>query len=419
MDDVPAHVPAFDSARHQPALSVNSRAFVAKCRRCRLVESPRRSQIEMASRYESVRRQLDTLLGADRDQPLSTKSSGPPQPPGIVDIEAPDICKDYLLGLCLSSLSIKRRGGLLVCTKVHSEEARSRFRDLLAQGRPPRDYVRWQHELIDNCRAIVSEEDRRISGAARRLKESYGFTEPPSAIIVQDLGVLQELGILLNGVLSADAQVRNVDEEEDADGLDQDMDRSAALRQEKSEPDLAIKIIGVDGGAKNEETTPVKREKTENALDVSKEEREVKTSTLKEESGAPENAPTLPSKKKEPPLSEAQELARSKLRDSTGVGPGGLLLNRDYKQRVCGQCGGLISLHDAETRLASHYAGKQHTSLVSLRDKLREVSFLFLRRNSYLWAPSFRVNTGLTIGLFSCPFSLCLCMHCDLLNTIC
>lgn len=356
-------------------------------------------------------------MGPDRNVPLSGRSSRRPHPATSIDVEAPNLCKDYILGFCLSSLSIKRRGTSLVCAKVHSDEARRRVQDLVAQGRPPRDYVNWHRELIDNCRSVVGDEDRRIAGVARRLKESYGFSEPPSAIIVQNLRVLQELGILVSGVLSADAQVRNVDDEEDISGPSVDIGPSDVAVEHSAEPEIGIKILGVASGdreissakaatgvvpavrgdsslgKKSEESKSNGKDHSEggeefiakaDGKDTGKDENtkntageghgEAEDERKDDRSGKAEN---LSVDKGGSSPSNPEAAMRSKLWENTGTGPGGLLLNREYKQRVCGQCGGLISLHDAETRLASHYAGKQHTSLVSLREKLLEVSTYF------------------------------------------
>lgn len=281
--------------------------------------------------YDSVRRQLDQLLGPERNKlPGTHASSGPSV---TLSYDDPSVCKDYLLNFCLSSLAIKHKS--FACNLTHSADALRQFKC----ARDARATRFWQQDLANSCRTIVDDEDRRIHGAARRLKESYGFPEPPAAIIVKDLGVLQELGLLVGGVEEKDEE----DEEE------------VEMVVEKKEEDTGIKVLnGEEAKTKSEASAPERKEGENEGQDGLKKD------------GAGEGG-------KSGEASAQAKPRRTFNGGEDGVGPGGLLLNGDYKQRVCGQCGGLVSLYDAETRLVSHFTGQHHRSMVALRKKLREL----------------------------------------------
>lgn len=322
--------------------------------------------------YDLVRRQLDTLLGPDRNKiPGEDIRQGHPH---VVGYNDPQICKGYLLGLCLSTLSVKRGGCMMSCDKVHSDEARREFEDADRNGRAP-EKRRWQQDLADECRIVVNDEDRRIQAAAHRLKAAYGFEEPATAIIVKDLPVLQSLGLLVNGVPSATGESASDDEEDEkSPGLE-----GIAVLNAKVEggdavgsgsTSMEIRIIGGESQDKNPVSpahdSAVKDQSSNAAPATSMDAaagKECKIEGLVTEEAKAATSPSASIAM--PPRHRIGEAGRS--------GPGGLLLSKSYKQRVCGQCGGLFSLYDAETRLASHFSGKQHTSLVAVREKLRRL----------------------------------------------
>lgn len=323
--------------------------------------------------YDLVRRQLDSLLGPDRNKlPGEDARLGHPQFVGYSD---PSLCKGYLLGLCLSTLSVKRRGYMMSCNKVHSDEARREFEEADRNGLA-HEKRRWQQDLADECRVVVNDEDRRIQGAAHRLKQTYGFEEPASAVIVRDLSVLQSLGLLVNGVPASMGAAASDDDEEG----DSPAPESTALTTAKEEggdgtvvsgdTSMEIRIIGGESAKKSESRGIDSDVRAHSSRKTPATPLEAATETeIKNDAGSGDedvkDAPAL--------VESVALLSKHRIGEEGGVGPGGLLLNKSYKQRVCGQCGGLFSLYDAETRLASHFSGKQHTSLVALREKLRQL----------------------------------------------
>jgi LUC7 N_terminus len=325
--------------------------------------------------YDSVRRQLDTLLGVDRNKLPGEEHEGG-HSVGYDDIS---LCKDFLLGLCLSTLSVKRRGYLVSCNKLHSDEALRQFRLADAKG-AVREKRRWQQDLAEACRVVINDEDRRIQGVARRLKQSYGFEEQPSAIIVKDLSVLQSLGLLVDGIPTVDDEALRSDDDDEGASND---DASPRREGVESMGDKDGKVTGasVADGAMDIKILG-RRSPTSDGKIAGSAARALETSSATQnarevfgkvnntvEGGDEEDETMVPLKVEV----TASVFPRHSIGVDGGVGPCGLLLNKEYKQRVCGQCGGLFSLYDAETRLASHFSGKQHTSLVAVRAKLSDL----------------------------------------------
>lgn len=399
--------------------------------------------------YDSVRKQLDQLLGVDRNE-LHARQ----KPRDVIRYHDPKVCKHYLLGLCPSTLSIKHRQCGEICNKIHSDETVDQFRKDDTAGLV-REKVHWARDLASVCRAVVYDEDRRIQGIARRLKETYGFEEPPSAIMVRSIETLQALGLLIHGVSAAGApnsdgeleegEVTAVNAVTDDGASDHDGGKGAEKNTDeitvlntsvqgasaggKSGVDDEIKILNVAPtvAARSEEANVENSHRDDaekvdsprilsaasaDADKVARRSSSPESAKYSASSGSAASGSALSSgdgrsnskqggfiKAQEESTEENeqstkddsdaghQELPKSvsprrHIAESSGIGPDGLLLNKEYKLRVCGQCGGLISLHDAESRLSTHYAGKAHTSAVAVRSKLAELDFM-LRVESF------------------------------------
>lgn len=392
--------------------------------------------------YDSVRKQLDQLLGVDRNELHPRQKSR-----DVVKYHDPKVCKNFLLGLCPSTLAIKHRQCAEACDKVHNQDTVEQFRKDDAAGLV-REKGQWARDLASVCRAIVYDEDRRIQGIARRLRETYGFTEPASAIMVRGIETLQALGMLLKDITSAGGSESEGEVEEGEAAVRRLAERVAARKNLEEEPerddaefnvlnspvpastadaahvsDDEIKILNVaQGGERN---TKHDKNNDANAYSPGKamSENAATSPTPKDENVGGKSSPDMVATPGSPNsqgsksiLSSSSEHGALRRRSSEkakvdsenvereangtgdadneqfepakpvsprrqiaeigGIGPDGLLLNKEYKLRVCGQCGGLISLHDAESRLITHYTGKAHTSAVAVRSKLHELDMI-------------------------------------------
>lgn len=163
--------------------------------------------------YDSVRAQLDKLLGPDRNGPLSDAATQT-APHYTHDT----ICKSYLLGFCPNDLHIKHRSEPGSCRLIHSDAAKAQFQEDVQAGKATRDKLRWTRALLKDCRLIVSEEDRKIRGHAKRLQVSYNVPGNLSGLMIRDFNTLKKLGMV-----SKDAQIKvQMDDEDDDDFTDVD-----------------------------------------------------------------------------------------------------------------------------------------------------------------------------------------------------
>lgn len=157
--------------------------------------------------YESVRAQLDKLLGPDRNGPLNTKRTRE-----HLDYRHPSICKHYILGFCPNDLYIKHRSEPGSCRQEHSDTAKAAFEKDQAAGRVRDERVRWMRALLNECRAVVADEDRKIRGHARRLQETYSAAGDLSGLMIRSFDTLKKLGMV-----SKNAKIKILSELDDED----------------------------------------------------------------------------------------------------------------------------------------------------------------------------------------------------------
>lgn len=161
--------------------------------------------------YDSVRAQLDKLLGPDRNGPL-TDSAGQSAP----HYTDSSVCKHYLLGFCPNDLYIKHRSEPGSCRDLHSDAAKVAFEKDVAAGKAKREKVLWMRALLKECRSTVSDEDRKIRGHARRLQDTYRAQGDLSGLMIRNFDTLKKLGMV-----SPNAKVRVGNEDDDEDFLDE------------------------------------------------------------------------------------------------------------------------------------------------------------------------------------------------------
>lgn len=185
--------------------------------------------------YDSVRRQLDQLLGADRNGPIDSARATK------LTFSDERVCKHFLLGLCPYDLPIKRRGDNGPCPRTHSEELREEFQKADAAS-PIRDKFRWMKDLHAECRGIVMDEDRRIRNNARRLQDTY---KAPShvGLMVKSFETLRALGMVSETTNPADPGSDVEDATSDAPDMAEAGDLKGSESVEKSEPNDAQDFI--------------------------------------------------------------------------------------------------------------------------------------------------------------------------------
>lgn len=161
--------------------------------------------------YDSVRAQLDKLLGPDRNGPLTDSAAH--ATPHYTDSS---VCKHYLLGFCPNDLFIKHRSEPGSCRDLHSDAAKLAFEKDVAAGKAKREKAMWMRVLLKECRSIVLDEDRKIRGHARRLQDTYRAQGDLSSLMIRNFDTLKKLGMV-----SPDAKIKVGNEEDDDDFLDE------------------------------------------------------------------------------------------------------------------------------------------------------------------------------------------------------
>lgn len=162
--------------------------------------------------YDSVRAQLDKLLGPDRNGPLTNTANH--DPPNYRDSK---YCKHFLLGFCPNDLHIKQRSEPGSCRYEHSEAAKQAFDKDDQEGRVREEKLRWMRLLLNECQNIISEEDRKIRGQARRLQESYGCGGDLTGLMIRNFDTLKKLGMV-----SQNAKIRILSEMDDDEIMSND-----------------------------------------------------------------------------------------------------------------------------------------------------------------------------------------------------
>eukprot|EP01122_Echinamoeba_exundans_P014411 TRINITY_DN6510_c0_g2_i2.p1 TRINITY_DN6510_c0_g2~~TRINITY_DN6510_c0_g2_i2.p1 ORF type:complete len:241 (+),score=53.32 TRINITY_DN6510_c0_g2_i2:92-814(+) len=104
---------------------------------------------------DEMRRQLDALMGADRNGDLSISS-----------FQDPQVCKLFLAGLCPNELFNNTRRSMQPCKKVHSLPLKAKYDD----ERRHKDFG-YEDELERLLRSIVRDCDREIEINKRKLEE--------------------------------------------------------------------------------------------------------------------------------------------------------------------------------------------------------------------------------------------------------
>ncbi|KAE8888938.1 hypothetical protein PF005_g19192 [Phytophthora fragariae] len=117
---------------------------------------------------EAQRALLDSLMGFNRD---GDRPDDDPQ----LDFRHPRVCKPYLCGLCPRELFQNTRLDAGACALIHSPSIRSAY-----QEEAKRDFG-YERELTNELSRVLSDVERKIAKAQRRLVDDNGDTCPDNA----------------------------------------------------------------------------------------------------------------------------------------------------------------------------------------------------------------------------------------------
>ena len=132
---------------------------------------------------EAQRKLLDSLMGKDRngDVNVSTKH-----------FTDPDVCKNYLCGLCPHDLFGNTKMDDGECPQKHSDVLKQDYESAVRSG----ERFNYERDLMSTLQNIVQDCDRKIERAKQRIQNTPGDKETASmAAAVQSLfAKAQELG---------------------------------------------------------------------------------------------------------------------------------------------------------------------------------------------------------------------------------
>ncbi|EME32669.1 Luc7-like protein 3 [Galdieria sulphuraria] len=199
--------------------------------------------------YDDIRKQLDLLLGPNRD---GVQREAPP-----TSFKDPRVCKYYLCGVCPHLLFSNTKADVGPCDKVHDDNLRKQYEDARRQG----EHFGYEEELERFCKKLISDVDRRIERAMRRLQVQYGIENEKATDLLAYypgpgrtlLGVIDEEGKedLEKGVGGMIGQTEHYYSDRDDEAEDEELE-SRSGEQTRSRTSLStkgIKILAVDGSS--------------------------------------------------------------------------------------------------------------------------------------------------------------------------
>ncbi|TMW60816.1 hypothetical protein Poli38472_000858 [Pythium oligandrum] len=255
---------------------------------------------------DAQRALLDELMGRNRD--------GDKPEEEINDFRDSRVCKRYLCGLCPHDLFQNTKMDLGECAKLHLPKLKTAYE----KERPSRDFG-YEQELEKDLVKIISDVEKKISRAQKRLEEQDGERAPS----LMDVENCKE-------VLEITAEIQEVMEKAEEAG-------------NEGEVDLSMELM-----AKVEELQMKKAEAQANAMLRSfRSDGRPAASATEGENGKPAS-------------------------DAAGAASSGPNVNQ--KLRVCDVCGAFLSIFDSDRRLADHFGGKLHLGYLQIRKKIEEIA---------------------------------------------
>lgn len=116
---------------------------------------------------------LDSLMGRNRD--------GDKPEEDITDFRHPRVCKPYLCGLCPHDLFQNTKMDFGACALLHLPK----LRDAYEAQRMTRDFG-YEQELERDLVKYLSDVDKKINRAQRRLEEQDAAAKPLALLDVED-----------------------------------------------------------------------------------------------------------------------------------------------------------------------------------------------------------------------------------------
>ncbi|CAK4081136.1 unnamed protein product [Aphanomyces euteiches] len=253
---------------------------------------------------DAQRALLDELMGRNRD--------GDKPEEDIRDFRDSRICKRYLCGLCPNDLFQNTKMDMGECSKLHMPKLKLAYEE--EKKRTNRDYG-YENELLRELERYVSDVEKKIARAQKRLEEEDGSRAPSLVDVESNKEVLQITAEIADMVQKA----------EDAGN--------------EGEVDLSMELMA------QVETLKQKKAQLQSTL-----------------SGGNYVEPVINDY-------DPRQLHLMNLLPGNPMA----MTNVNQKLRVCDMCGAFLSIFDSDRRLADHFGGKMHLGYMQIRKKIAEM----------------------------------------------
>ncbi|KAI8910580.1 LUC7-domain-containing protein [Powellomyces hirtus] len=152
----------------------------------------------------------------------------------------PQVCRNYLCGLCPHDLFTNTKMDIGPCTKSHSPKLLEDYKRAQESGHPgfQDDWFRSLQEFVRDC-------DRKVDSAQRRLDKT-----PEDARAIQ---LMREIGDLTNEIATLTGQVESLGEEGKVSESMEVMNKVEDLQRLKGDKDRELKqMTGAEGNSQQQ-----------------------------------------------------------------------------------------------------------------------------------------------------------------------
>ncbi|KAF0716844.1 Aste57867_2639 [Aphanomyces stellatus] len=250
---------------------------------------------------DAQRALLDELMGRNRDGDRPEEE--------ITDFRDSRVCKRFLCGLCPHDLFQNTKMDMGECEKLHLPKLKLAYDN--ERQRSGRDYG-YENELLRELERYVSDVEKKISRAQKRLEEQDGARAPSL------------VGIETNKeVLEITAEIA-------------DLMQKAEDAGNEGEVDLSMELMA--------QVEVLKQKKSHLQANPSRSDAVVNDY-------------------------DATQMHLMNLLPGNPLA----MTNVNQKLRVCDMCGAFLSIFDSDRRLADHFGGKMHLGYMQIRKKIVEM----------------------------------------------
>ncbi|KAJ3215735.1 splicing factor [Dinochytrium kinnereticum] len=155
--------------------------------------------------------------------------------PDKIHFKDPEVCRDYLCGLCPHDLFTNTKVDLGPCPKKHMEKLKKEYEEAVAR----RDHYGFEDEWMRSLAAFCTDCDRKVDHARRRLEKT-----PEDAKLAQ---FMKELDDLTKEISVLTALVEKLGEEGNVDESLESLRQVEKLQETKLEKEKELKtLVGSD-----------------------------------------------------------------------------------------------------------------------------------------------------------------------------